>query len=70
MGLRFAYSKSNVYGWYVLDRELGGMPAYQACCDLLPPIKVDETGTTCESPIMLRNEYAAMKLCRRLNLAY
>lgn len=70
MSRRFVYSKSNVYGWCVYDTKLGRLPAYQACCELLPPIKVDESGTVCESPVMLRSEYEAMKLRRRLEIAY
>ena len=69
MNNRFVYSKSSVYGWCVYDTKNGTHPAYEACCELLDPIKSDESGTTCESPILLKNEYAAMKLCRRLNLA-
>ena len=70
MSRRFVYSKSNVYGWCVYDTKHGRLPAYQACCELLPPIKVDESGTVCESPVMLRSEYEAMKLRRRLEIAY
>ena len=70
MNNRFTYSHSSVYGWCVYDRERGQSPAYDACCELLPPVKVDESGTTCESPVMLRSEYAAMRLCSRLNLAH
>ena len=43
------------------------MPAYNACCELLPPLKVDETGTTYESPVLLSSEWEAMKLCSKLN---
>ena len=70
MERRFVYSKSNVYGWCVYDTKHGRLPAYQACCELLAPIKVDESGTVYESPVMLRNEYAAMMLCRKLNMAW
>ena len=70
MSRRFVYSKSNVYGWCVYDTQRGRQPAYEACCELLAPIKVDESGTVCESPVMLRSEYEAMKLRRRLELAY
>lgn len=66
---RFTYSYSRVYGWCVYDRERGQSPAYEACSELLPPVKVDESGTVCESPVLLKNEYAAMSLCRRLNVA-
>ena len=67
---RFTYSRSSVYGWRVYDREHGSSLAYDACSELLPPVKVDESGTTCESPVLLKNEYAAMRLCLRLNLAH
>lgn len=66
MNNRFTYSHSSVYGWCVYDRERGQSPAYDACCELLSPVKVD----TCESPVMLKSEYAAMRLCSRLNLAH
>lgn len=67
---RFTYFHSSVYGWCVYDNEHGKSPAYDACCELLPPIKSDESGTTCESPVLLKNEYAAMRLCSRLNIAW
>lgn len=68
---RFVYSHSSVYGWTVYDRSVGSSPAYDACADLLQPVEVQEDGTVItESPIMLKNEYAAMKLCMRLNGAY
>lgn len=70
MNNRFTYGKSSVYGWCVYDKERGQSPAYDACSELLPPVKVDESGTTCESPVMLKNEYSAMRLCSRLNLAH
>ena len=70
MNNRFTYSHSSVYGWCVYDRERGQSPAYDACCELLPPVKVDESGTTCESPVLLKNEYAAMRLCAKLNRAH
>lgn len=66
---RFFYSRSHVYGWTVYDRTTH-QPAYEACCDLLPPVKVDESGTVCESPTMLGSEYAAMRLCMKLNAAW
>ena len=66
---RFTYGQSRVYGWCVYDRERGQSPAYEACCEMLPPIRQDESGTVCESPVLLKNEYAAMSLCRKLNLA-
>ena len=66
---RFTYAYSRVYGWCVYDREYGQEPAYMACCELLPPIKQDESGTVCESPVLLKSEYAAMSLCRKLNVA-
>lgn len=67
---RFTYRHSSVYGWCVYDRERGQSPAYDACCELLPPVKVDENGTTCVSPVLLPSEYAAMSLCRKLNVAH
>lgn len=67
---RFTYNRSRVYGWCVYDREQGHSPAYDACSELLPPVKVDESGITCESPVMLKSEYATMRLCSRLNLAH
>lgn len=66
---RFYYSKSSVYGWCVYDREVQ-MPAYNACAELLPPVRQDENGTITESPTLLENEYKAMRLCARLNVAY
>lgn len=66
---RFVYGHSSVYGWTVYDKERGTEPAYEACCDLLPPLKVDESGTICESPVMLDSEYQAMRLCMKLNRA-
>ena len=70
MNNRFVYSNSHVYGWCVYDKECHMSPAYDACCELLPPVKVDESGTTCESPVLLKSEYAAMRLCSKLNLAH
>jgi len=68
---RFCYSKSHIYGWCVYDRQSGMCPAYEACCDLLPPVRIKEDGTTImESPILLESEYKAMRLCTRLNGAY
>lgn len=67
---RFTYRHSSVYGWCVYDKEHGQNPAYDACCELLPPVKVDERGTTYECPAMLKNEYAAMRLCSKLNMAH
>lgn len=64
--LRFVYDRSSVYGWCVYDKQLGMMPAYSACDELLPRVKPD----TCESPVLLKNEYAAMRLCSRLNNAW
>jgi hypothetical protein len=66
---RFYYCHSSTYGWCVYDREQHHTPAYWACNTMLPPVKVDESGTVCESPVLLKNEYAAMSLCRRLNVA-
>lgn len=68
--MRFTYSYSHVYGWTVYDNERGREPAYEACSELLPPVKDDADGTVYESPVMLRNEYAAMRLCSRLNGAH
>ena len=65
---RFYYNRSNVYGWCVYDRETH-IPAYEACQDLLPPVRVDADGTmVTESPIC-DTEYQAMRLCSRLNVA-
>ena len=66
---RFYYNRSVVYGWCVYDRQVQ-MPAYDACAELLPPVRQDENGTVTESPTMLENEYVAMRLCARLNVAY
>ena len=66
---RFYYNRSTVYGWCVYDRKTN-TPAYDACAELLPPVRQDESGTTTESPVMLTNEYVAMRLCARLNVAY
>lgn len=35
---RFTYSHSHVYGWCVYDNAQGKTPAYDACCELLPPL--------------------------------
>ena len=67
---RFTYGHSSVYGWCVYDREREHAPAYEACCEMLPPVRQDENGMVCESPVLLKNEYAAMSLCRKLNLAH
>lgn len=67
---RFVYGRSHIYGWCVYDRDRGMIPAYEACCELLPPVKVDGSGTICESPVLLKTEYAAMSLCRKLNVAH
>ena len=69
-GKRFVYARSTCYGWCVYDRERGMIPAYDACHELLSPVKADGCGTICESPVLLKNEYAAMRLCSRLNLAH
>lgn len=66
---RFYYSQSHVYGWCVYDRKYGS-PAYEACADLLPPVREDIDGAIMESPTMLENEYKAMRLCARLNVAW
>ena len=65
---RFYYNRSSVYGWCVYDRETN-MPAYEACAELLPPIKSDESGTVIESPIC-DTEYMAMRMCTKLNVAH
>lgn len=65
---RFYYSNSLIYGWAVYDRHTH-TPAYDACCELLPPVKIDESGATMESPILLENEYKVMRLCLKLNAA-
>lgn len=66
---RFYYNYSGVYGWCVYDRQTK-MPAYDACAELLPPIRQDESGTITESPILLESEYRAMRLCSKLNIAH
>ena len=66
---RFYYNRSVVYGWCVYDRQTN-TPAYDACAELLPPVRQDENGTVTESRTMLENEYKAMRLCARLNVAY
>lgn len=66
---RFYYNHSITYGWCVYDRHTH-QPAYEACCDLLPPVKWDESGMLAESCTMLESEYKAMRLCARLNKAY
>lgn len=67
---RFTYAHSSIYGWCVYDHERGMIPAYEACCQMLPPVKVDESGTTCVSPVLLTTEYAAMSLCHKLNVIH
>lgn len=64
---RFYYNKSVVYGWCVYDRETN-TPAYEACCEYLPPVSDNEEGRVCVSPIC-DTEYQAMRLCTKLNLA-
>lgn len=64
--LRFCYGHSAVYGWCVYDCQMGMAPAYQACDELLPRVKP----FTAESPVLLGKEYAAMRLCSRLNHAW
>lgn len=64
---RFYYNHSIVYGWCVYDRNTQ-TPAYEACADLLPPVKQDESGTVTVSPIC-DSEYRAMSLCTKLNVA-
>ena len=66
---RFYYDRSVVYGWCVYDRQTN-TPAYDTCAEYLLPVKQDEDGTTTESPVLLANEYVAMRLCARLNVAY
>ena len=65
---RFYYSRSTVYGWCVYDRQTQ-TPAYEACADLLPPVKQDQSGITTESPIC-ETEWEAMRLCAKLNVAW
>ena len=69
MKKRFYYSKSIIYGWCVYDRNTNE-PAYNACAELLPPVKQDESGTVTVSPTMLESEYKAMSLCTKLNISY
>ena len=70
MKRRFYYNRSTVYGWCVYDRETG-MPAYEACAELLPPLYEGEDGTHYVSPIChVDGEYRAMRLCHKLNLAW
>lgn len=66
MQRRFFYKHSVVNGWCVYDRQESCAPAYEACAELLP--FVDKY--VAESPVLLENEFAAMKLCRRLNVAW
>lgn len=66
MNFRFKYSHSMVYGWCVYDTALGNIPAYSACNFLLP-LQETDWGAVSESPTMLKSEYDAMSLCRRLN---
>lgn len=68
-GKRFYYAHSSVYGWAVYNRQTGD-PAYIGCCAYLPPVRQDESGTLCESPVLLPNELSALKLCRLLNREY
>ena len=66
---RFYYNHSIVYGWCVYDRNTN-TPAYEACADLLPPVRSDESGIITESPVMLDTEWVAMRLCSKLNVAW
>lgn len=66
---RFYYNHSSVYGWCVYDRTTH-QPAYEACADLLPPVKVGEDGTMCVSPVLLAKEYQALNICHKLNVAW
>ena len=68
MEKRFYYNRSIVYGWCVYDRQTN-MPAYEACADLLPPVRQDESGIVTVSPIC-ETEYLAMRLCAKLNVAW
>lgn len=70
MEQRFYYNQSVVYGWCVYDRDAHHQPAYNACAELLPPVRQDENGTVTESPILMKSEYSAMRLCAKLNMAY
>lgn len=67
MQRRFYYSRSTVYGWCVYDRQTN-TPAYDACCEYLPPVSDNEEGRVCVSPIC-DTEFQAMRLCSKLNLA-
>ena len=64
---RFYYNQSIVYGWCVYDRQTN-MPAYEACSELIGPVRFGSDGTVYESPLC-DNEYKAMRLCNRLNAA-
>lgn len=66
---RFYYTKSMVYGWAVYDRQTN-QPAWDACAEILPPVYEGENGAVDESPVLLENEYKAMRLCARLNVAW
>ena len=59
---RFYYNRSTVYGWCVYDRKTD-TPAYDACAELLPPVRQDESGTTTESPVMLTGSLDLCKVC-------
>ena len=63
--MRFYYSHSHVYGWAVYDRQTN-TPAWEACAQYLPPVSNDEDGIVTEDPCC-DTEYAAMRLCSRLN---
>ena len=68
MERRFTYRYSNVYGWAVYD-ELEGGPAYRACSDMLPKHKDADGDTVAESPVLLKNEWQALRLAQRLEKA-
>ena len=68
MERRFTYRYSNVYGWAVYDNKEGG-PAYRACSDMLPAHEDVNGDIVAESPVMLRNEWQALRLAQRLEKA-
>lgn len=68
MERRFTYRYSQLHGWAVYDNKEGG-PAYRACSDMLP-LKQDAYGDTiAESPVLLKNEWQALRLAQRLEKA-
>ena len=64
---RFFYRYSTIYGWTVYDRR-DNLPAYYACCEELDPISIEPDGTrVVQDPTQLKSEYAALRLCSKLN---